>query len=78
MRCLIALLIGVCICSIAAAQEAQEVSAEELNRRVQQLEEEVTELKQIVNLLRFRSDGTGTETSPHALGPWWRRKEGAW
>jgi hypothetical protein len=56
MRCSIALLIAVMACSAACiAQETVEPSKEDLNKRIQKLESEVDELKQIVYQLQMRS-----------------------
>jgi putative OmpL-like beta-barrel porin-2 len=68
MRWQIVLLTGSLICSIGSvAQVAPERSAQDLPRRVQQLEAEVTELKQIVSQLRSRSEGAGRQASPNAV-----------
>ena len=65
MKLQIALLIGSLICSLGSvAQVAPEPSAQDLARRVQQLEAEVTELKQIVSEVRAHSAEAGRQVSP--------------
>ena len=60
MKWQIALLTGSLICSTSSvAQVAAELPPQDLSHRVQQLEVEVTELKQIVSELRARSDEAG-------------------
>jgi hypothetical protein len=67
MRWPIGLLTVLCVGSIiGAAQESPEPSRQELNNRIQKLETEVDELKQIVNQLRSQSEKTAPGTSPHA------------
>jgi len=67
MRRTIALLTAVWICSmVGAAQETPEPSRQELNNRIEKLETEVDELKQIVNQLRAHTEGNGTATEPRA------------
>lgn len=65
--------IAVClivICPItASAQGTAGGSKQELNSRVQQLETEVAELKQIVNELRERADKVSAPTPPGAGSP---------
>jgi hypothetical protein len=69
MRWHIALLTVVWLWSmLGAAQESPELSRQELNNRVTKLETEVDELKQIVNQLRFRSEGAGAQIPPRAAG----------
>lgn len=65
MKWQIALLTGSLICSLgSAAQVAPEPSAQDLARRVQQLEAEVTELKQLVSEVRAHSAEAGRQVSP--------------
>jgi len=65
MKWQIALLTGSLICSLGSvAQVAPDPSAQDLARRVQQLEAEVTELKQIVSEVRAHSEKTGRQVSP--------------
>jgi Putative beta-barrel porin-2, OmpL-like. bbp2 len=64
MRWLIALLTTVWACSMAGvAQEAPGPSKQELNRRIEKLESEVDELKQIVNRLQSREQPVGAGIS---------------
>jgi hypothetical protein len=51
------------------AQSKSELETQELNRRVQQLEAEVTELKQIVNELQSRSVRAVTPVALNAVAP---------
>jgi Putative beta-barrel porin-2, OmpL-like. bbp2 len=68
MRWQIALLTGSLLCSISSvAQSAPEQPAQDLTRRVQQLEAEVRELKQIVSQLRSRSEDRGGQASLRAV-----------
>ncbi len=65
MRWPIVLLAGILIGSIIApAQESSERSTQELNRRVEQLESEVTELKQIVKQLQSRPEPASKAVAP--------------
>lgn len=64
----IALLSGIWIYpAMVAAQQAPQPSTQELSSRVQQLEAEVSELKQIVGQLQARSAGTATPTALAAV-----------
>ncbi len=67
MRRLIALLPVLWLCSIrVAAQEKAEPSREELTKRVQRLESEVDQLKQIVSQLQARSEFAGRTVASNA------------
>ncbi len=68
MRWQIALLTGSLLCSISSvAQSAPEQPAQDLTRRVQQLEAVVRELRQIVSQLRSRSEDPGGQASLRAV-----------
>jgi hypothetical protein len=72
MRLQIALLTGSLLFPMFAwtqAQSKSELETQELNRRVQQLEAEVTELKQIVNELQSRSVRAVTPVALNAVAP---------
>src|ERR1700733_7118856 len=72
MRLQIALLTGSLLFPMfawAQAQSKPEPETQELNRRVQQLEAEVTELKQIVNELQSRSVRAVTPVALNAVAP---------
>jgi hypothetical protein len=72
MRLQIALLTGSLLVPIfawAQAQSRSEPETQELNRRVQQLEAEVTELKQIVNELQSRSVRAVTPVALNVVAP---------